>query len=68
MIQVQLKDFDDVGVGWLFAPILGVWGLGQRGVGHYRKLFVQKAPLLCLLPAFVLIHISLGFTSWMVTV
>lgn len=67
MIQVQLKDFDDVGIDWLFGLKLGVWELVNVRMGITESHLSKKAALLCLLPVFVLIYISLGFASWMVT-
>lgn len=66
MIQVQPGDFDDVGVGWLFAPIIGVWGLASVALGITEAFLSRKKVLLCLLPVFALIYIGLGFASWMV--
>src|SRR3990170_6753024 len=66
MMQVQLGDFDDVGVGWLFAPIIGVWGLVSVVLGITESSMSKKDAMLCLLPVFALIYIGLTFASWMV--
>ena len=66
MIQVQPGDFDDVSVGWLFAPIIGAWGLTSVTLGITESSLSKKYALLCFLPVFVLFYIGLGFASWMV--
>jgi hypothetical protein len=50
MIQVQLKDFDDVGIGWLFAPIIGVLGLSSLAMGITDSFLSKKTAQSCLLP------------------
>jgi hypothetical protein len=66
MTEVQPGDFDDVGVGWLFAPIIGAWGLTSVALGIAESSLPRKEILLCLLPVFALLYIGLGFASWMV--
>ncbi len=66
MIQVQPGDLNFVGVGWFFAPIIGAWGLASVTLGITETALSKKRALLCLLPVFALIYISLGFASWMV--
>ena len=68
MIQVQPGDFDDVSVGWLFAPIIGAWGLAGVALGITESSLTKKDALLSLLPVFALIYIGLGLASWVVTV
>jgi hypothetical protein len=68
MIQIQQGDFDDVSIGWLFAPIIGAWGLASVTLGITEAFMSRKEALLCLLPVFAFIYIGLGFASWMVTV
>jgi hypothetical protein len=48
MIQVQPKDFDDVGMGWLFAPIIGVLGLTRIALGITDSFLSKKTALSCL--------------------
>ena len=66
MIQVQPVDVETVGVGWLFAPIIGAWGLASVSLGIIETVLSKKYAVLCFLPVFVLFYIGLGFASWMV--
>jgi hypothetical protein len=50
MIQVQPKDFNDVDMGWLFAPIVGVLGLTSLALGITDSFLSKKTALSCLLP------------------
>jgi hypothetical protein len=66
MIQAQLGDFDYYGVGWLFAPVIGTWGLTSIALGIMESSRSRKETLACLLPVFTLIYVGLAFASWMV--
>jgi len=45
IIPVQPRDFNDVGIGWLFAPIIGVWGLASMALGITHSSLSKKTAL-----------------------
>ena len=59
-------DLDCYWTGWIFAPVIGAWGLTSVTLGITESSPPKKYALLCFLPVFVLIYIGLGFASWMV--
>ena len=46
MIKVQPGDIDDVSIGWLFAPIIGAWGLASVSLGITEAFRSRKEALL----------------------
>lgn len=67
-VEVEPGDVDDIGIGWLFSPIIGVWGLNSLAIGILASSLSRTKTVLSILPVFLLIYTGLAFTIWMVLV
>ena len=68
-VNVQTADFPDYetfNIGFLFAPIIGVWGLTSIAIGILASSRSRTKTVLSIIPVFVLIYTGLAFTIWMV--
>lgn len=61
--QQELGHSEHYNIGWLFAPIIGVWGLASLALGLVQstKPKWRVAPLLLLLSALVCVGLSFAF-------
>ena len=58
-------DSDYYGIGWLFAPIIGMWGLTSAVLGLVQSSTQREKTRTCLLLFMGLVFIVLGFAGWM---
>lgn len=68
-VNVQTADFPDYetfNIGFLFAPVIGVWGLMSIAMGILASSWSRTKTVLSITPVFVLIYTGLAFTIWMV--
>jgi hypothetical protein len=67
-LQTQPGDVDYYGVGWLFAPILGVWGMASLTLGLTQCSITKKKVESFLLPVFAIVTVGLAYASYMAIV
>ena len=67
-IQAQPGDVDYFGVGWLFAPIIGIWGLTSIVFGLLQSSLTKRTIESYLIPVLVVVTVGLGYASYMVSV
>lgn len=67
-IQAQPKDVDYVSVGWLFAPIIGIWGLASAVLGLVQSSSSKTKIASYLLPILVIITVGLAYATYLVVV
>lgn len=65
-LEAEPGDIDAIGVGWLFSPVIGIWGLTSLAIGIFASSLSRTKTVLSILPVFVLIYGGLAFTIWMV--
>jgi hypothetical protein len=67
-IQTQPRDVDYFSIGWLFAPILGVWGLTSTVLGLVQSSQPKRRVESYLLVILAVVTISLAYATYMVIV
>jgi hypothetical protein len=67
-LQAQPGDVDYYVVGWLFAPILGVWGMASLTLGLTQCSIAKKKVESFLLPVFAIVAVGLAYASYMAVV
>ena len=65
-IQAQPGDVDYFGVGWLLAPIVGIWGLASIVLGLTHSSSPKRTIESYLLPVLVLVTVGLAYATYMV--
>lgn len=65
-IQAQPGDVDYFGVGWLFAPIIGIWGFAGIVLGLVHSSSPKSAIRYYLLPVLALVTVGLAYAIYMV--
>lgn len=67
-IQAQPMDVDYFRLGWLFAPIIGVWGLACTVLGLVQSSEPKRKIESVLLPIFTVVCVGLTYAAYMVLV
>ncbi len=57
--------FNTYGTGWLFAPVIGVWGLASLALWIMTSASSKEDVVSHLLPLFALMCTGLAFATWM---
>jgi len=65
-IQAQAGDVDYFGIGWLFAPIIGVWGFASIVLGLVHSYSPKRTLESYLLPLLVMVTVGLAYATYMV--
>jgi len=65
-IQAQAGDVDYFGIGWLFAPIIGVWGFASLVLGLVHSFSPKRTIESYLLPLLVVVTVGLAYATYMV--
>jgi hypothetical protein len=68
MLHAQAADSDYYGVGWLFAPIIGVWGLASLVLGLVQSSQPKSKVEAYLLPISVVLFVGFAFAAFMAAV
>jgi hypothetical protein len=66
VLHAQAADGDYYGVGWLFAPIIGIWGLAGVFLGLAQSPMPKKRIEGYLLPLFIVVCVGLAYATHMV--
>jgi len=64
-LQTQPGDYDYSGIGWLFSPIIGIWGLASIVLGIVQSSMPKLKTLQYMIPIIVLIIVGLLFAGWL---
>ena len=67
-VNAQSQDFPDYenfNIGFLFAPVIGSYGLASLALGIAEVSMPKKKTLVCLLPIFSIIYIWTSVIVWM---
>jgi hypothetical protein len=67
-IQVEhapMGETETMSIGWLFAPVIGAWGLARLAISACGNLDAGKRVFIRLLPAFFLLYFGCGYGLWM---
>jgi hypothetical protein len=64
-LQAQPRDVDYFGVGWLFAPIVGVWGLASVVLGLVQSSAPKRKIESYLLPLLAFVSVSLAYAAYL---
>ena len=67
-LQAQPGDVDYFGVGWLFAPIIGIWGLASIVLGLVQSSSPKRIIESYLLPVVAVVTVGLAYATYMVAV
>jgi hypothetical protein len=67
-IEAQPMDPDYYSVGWLFAPIIGIWGLASIVLGLVHSSSPKRTIESYLLPVLAVVTVGLAFATYMVVV
>jgi hypothetical protein len=67
-IEAQPGDVDYFGIGWLFAPIIGVWGLASTVLGLVQSSQPKRKIESYLLLILAVVTVSLAYAAYLVTV
>ena len=67
-LQAQPGDVDYFSVGWLFAPIIGIWGLASIVLGLVQSSSPKTIIESYLLPVVAVVTVGLAYATYMVTV
>jgi mannose/fructose/N-acetylgalactosamine-specific phosphotransferase system component IIC len=67
-IQAQPGDVDYFGIGWLFAPIIGIWGLASIVLGLVQSSSPKRTVESYLLPLLAVVTVGLAYATYMVVV
>jgi hypothetical protein len=67
-IQAQPMDVDYYGIGWLFAPIIGVWGLASIVLGLVQSSSPKRKIESYLLPMLAVVSVSLAYAAYLAVV
>jgi hypothetical protein len=67
-LEAQPMDPDYYSVGWLFAPIIGVWGLASIVLGLVHSPSPKRTIEVYLLPVLAVVTVGLAFATYMVAV
>jgi hypothetical protein len=67
-IEAQSGDVDYLSIGWLFAPIIGVWGLASTVMGLVQSSQPKKKMESYLLLILAVVTVSLAYAAYMVIV
>ena len=65
-IQAQQGDVDYFGIGWLFAPIIGIWGFASIALGLVHSSSPKRTIESYLLPVLALVTVGLAYAIFMV--
>jgi len=65
-IQAQPGDVDYFGIGWLFAPIIGIWGFASIVFGLLQSSSPKRTIESYLLPVMALVTVGLAYATYMV--
>ncbi len=65
-LQAQPGDVDYYGIGWLFAPIIGIWGFASIVLGLVHSSFPKRTVESYLLPVLALVTVGLAYATYMV--
>ena len=65
-IQAQPGDVDYFGIGWLFAPIIGIWGFASIVLGLVHSSSPKRTIKNYLLPVLALVTGGLAYATYMV--
>lgn len=60
-----MGETETMGIGWLFAPVIGAWGLASLAISACVDLDAGKRALIRLFPAFFLLYVGCGYGLWM---
>jgi hypothetical protein len=58
---------ETMGIGWLFAPVIGAWGLASLAISASGNSETGKRAFIRLAPAFFLLYVGCGYGLWMAT-
>ena len=64
-LQAQPMDVDYYGVGWLFAPIIGIWGLASLVLGFVQSSFPKRRIESYLLPLLTVVTVGLVYAAYL---
>jgi len=67
-IEAQSMDFEYFSIGWLFAPILGAWGLSSTVLGLMQSSQPKRKIELYLLLILAMVTVSLAYAAYLVIV
>ena len=67
-IQAQPGDVDYFIIGWLFAPIIGIWGLASIVLGLVQSSMPKRRIESYLLPLLVMVSVGLAYAAYLVIV
>ncbi len=67
-LQAQPRDVDYYSIGWLFAPIIGIWGLASLVLGLVQSSSSKTRIASYLLPVLATVTVGLAYASYMVVV
>jgi hypothetical protein len=67
-IQEQPMDVDYYGIGWLFAPIIGIWGLASIVLGLVQSSSPKRKIESYMLPLLAVVSISLAYAAYLAVV
>lgn len=65
-IQAQPGDVDYFAIGWLFAPIIGIWGFASIVLGLVHSSSPKRDIKYYLLPVLALVTAGLAYATYMV--
>ncbi len=65
-LQAQPGDVDYYGIGWLFAPIIGIWGFASIVLGLVHSSSPKRTIESYLLPVLALVTVGLAYATYMV--
>ncbi len=65
-LQAQPGDVDYYGIGWLFAPIIGIWGFASIVLGLAHSSSPKRTIESYLLPVLALVTVGLAYATYMV--
>ena len=65
LLHAQPADTDYYRIGWLFSPIIGMWGLTSAVLGIVQSSMQTEKTKTCLWILMGLVFVALGFSGWM---
>jgi hypothetical protein len=67
-LQAQPGDVDYYSVGWLFAPIIGIWGLASVVLGLVQSSLPKRKIEAYFLPLLVVVTVGLAYAAYLAVV
>jgi hypothetical protein len=67
-IQAQPMDVDYYSMGWLFAPIIGMWGLASTVLGLVEMSWPKRRIESYLIPILAIVSVGLAYAAYLAIV